>query len=132
MYLKEGFWRFSDGFFLKPGLGVGKTKMQAPWSVYLSQSDQDMPLDQLHADVVAFEGRVSLDFDAHEYSKKLDLGEKGKRTSVAEFMASVDEWCKEYLAAHPEHEVESLGENCYEWTEKGHDRESDSVLWTLS
>ena len=131
LYLKERMNTFSDGFLLLPGFGVCETKMQPPWVRYKWDCDQDLPLDERHADALAFVGKASFDFDCPDYNKKLVLGETGKRTTVVEFVTGVDAWCKEYLAADPMHETESLRETCFFWTLQSYDPDSERVFWKL-
>ena len=102
LHLRDNLMTFNDGQVLRPAFGQGECTLVGP-EVLSYQSDiQDKPLDPLHANAVAFHGRLSFDFGFEEWPHKLVLGKEDEWTTVKEYLQGMDDWCKDWVAKEPD------------------------------
>lgn len=102
--LKGDLQTFTDGMILRFGFGVGEIKILAPWC-RTGDSRPALPLDPVHANATAFEGKCHFDFyfslqkDCSCGRPFLSMGETNQITTVQEFVDAVEAWCTEYAAS---------------------------------
>ena len=89
--LSKDLLTFSDGMRLEihEDGGVHMRQMDAN---ELGKQSISYPMDKLHADAIAFKGKLQFDYEAPWYPHRLDIGEEGSITSVQTMAQQMHAW----------------------------------------